>query len=121
MPLAILLDNSQFRNLKNGHMKLLKYSVVMAIAAISTGCGDNKDNTNTKVCVDKDGKIIDDSMCEQRHGGGMMANPFMWYYGSRMLGIGQTATGGSYTPKQGVDYQTRRSGFGASSNHGSSS
>lgn len=95
-------------------MKLVKFTVIMAIAALSSGCG----NKDTKVCVDKNGKVIDDRYCNQSSG---MGGGHMWYYGSRNLGIGQTATGGSYTPKQGVNYSTRRSGFGASSRSGSSS
>lgn len=93
-------------------MKLINYAVVFAIASLSLGCG----NKNTKVCVDKDGKIVDDKYCNTGTGGA-----HAWYYGSRNLGIGQRATGGSSVPKPGVTYTTRRSGFGSSSHSGSSS
>jgi hypothetical protein len=94
-------------------MKLIKYAVIFAIASISSGCG----NKDTKVCVDKDGKIVEDGNCHSSRTGGA----HMWYYGSRTLGIGERATGGSTTAKPGVSYTTRRSGFGSSSHSGSSS
>jgi len=79
-------------------------------------------------CVDNNGKVMPDSLCNcrdennnYRPGFGMGYMPFLWYYGSRRYGYGDFVGGGSYMPSAGVSYSSPgigRGGFGGSARGG---
>lgn len=103
--------------------KQLAMTTAMAAALISLpGCSSNNGwdddvvaDRDTAICVDRDGKRVDDSQCGQRtvyHGGGG-GNAFLWYYLGRNSAVpyygesirNQRYAGlGSYEPRAGVNY-----------------
>lgn len=106
--------------------KQLSMTTAMAAALLSLpGCssndGWNEDvvaDRDTAICVDKEGKRVDDNQCGQRnvvhHGGGSgVGTAFLWYYLGRNSAVpyyGESirnpryAGMGSYEPRSGVNY-----------------
>lgn len=73
---------------------------------------------DTAVCVDQEGKRVEDAQCERKaayHGGGGsgVATAFLWYYlgrNSRVPFYGDSVrdprfSGGAYAPSQGARYE----------------
>ncbi len=92
--------------------------LLVLVAGTVAGCGSSE----PRRCTDKDGRIVEDGRC------GISGAPYgagyRWYYGGRGLALGETVSGGSYTPKPGTSYHssTSRGGFGRSAGvHGSGS
>jgi hypothetical protein len=100
--------------------KQLSMTTAMAAALLALpGCSSDNGweevtaDKDTAVCVDKDGKRVDDSQCERRaayHGSG--SNAFLWYYlgrNARVPYYGDSVRdprfgNGSYTPRTGATY-----------------
>lgn len=106
--------------------KQLSMTTAMAAALLSLpGCssndGWNEDvvaDRDTAICVDKEGKRVDDNQCGQRNvthygGGSGVGTAFLWYYLGRNSAVpyyGESirnpryASTGSYEPRAGVNY-----------------
>ncbi len=94
--------------------------LVVFVAGSLAACGP----TDYRRCVDRDGRVVDDEQCasQARPGGIGYYGPYRWYYGGRGLRMGETVSGGSFTPQAGTSYHssTVRGGFGHSAAaHGS--
>jgi hypothetical protein len=109
--------------MKNRKSKNIKLAGFFGIASLFlASCGNSE---HYRHCVDKDGKVMPDSLCNcrdennnYRPGYGMGMSPFMWYYAGRSFGYGQSVYGGGYSPSPGVSYSSpgvSRGGFGGSS------
>ncbi|UZK64880.1 hypothetical protein [Sphingomonas sp. M1-B02] len=74
---------------------------------------------DTAICVDKEGKRVEDNSCAPRNatgnygGGSAMTSAFLWYYLGRNMAMpyygesvnrGRYAGQGSYQPRPGVNY-----------------
>jgi len=108
--------------------KQLTMTTAMAAALLALpGCSSRNDeweavtaDRDTAVCVDKEGKRVDDSQCNPQArgaygggGGGGMSSAFLWYYLGRSAAVPfygdsirdpRYAGRGSFTPAQGVRY-----------------
>ncbi|MCD2322982.1 hypothetical protein LQ953_03000 [Sphingomonas sp. IC-56] len=106
--------------------KQLTMTTAMAAALLALpACSSRNDDweavtdRDTAVCVDKDGKRVDDRQCNPQArgayggGGGGMSNAFLWYYLGRNSAVPfygdsirdpRYAGRGSFTPTQGVRY-----------------
>ncbi|MBB5712901.1 hypothetical protein [Sphingomonas xinjiangensis] len=105
--------------------KQLTMTTAMAAALLALpACSSRNDeweavtaDRDTAVCVDKDGKRVDDRQCNPQargaYGGGGMSSAFLWYYLGRNAAVPfygdsisdrRFAGHGSYTPAQGVRY-----------------
>lgn len=106
--------------------KQLSMTTAMAAALLSLpGCSSNDDwnedvvaDRDTAICVDKEGKRVDDSQCGQQtvvhHSGGSgVGSAFLWYYLGRSSAVPyygdsirapRYAGLGSYEPRSGVNY-----------------
>lgn len=99
--------------------KQLSMTTAMAAALIALpGCSSNDDWNNdviadrdTAVCVDAEGKRVDDDLCDNNRGGGSSA--FLWYYLGRSSAVPyygdsihdqRFARDGSYYPRPGAGY-----------------
>jgi hypothetical protein len=86
----------------------VRLGLVAFVASTMTACGPSEPQR----CVDANGVIVPDSNCETSTTTHYYGHH--WYYGGRGLSIGETASGGSFTPRSGVSYHssTSRGGFG---------
>jgi hypothetical protein len=106
--------------------KQLSMTTAMAAALLSLpGCSSDDDwnqdvvaDRDTAICVDKEGKRVDDSQCGQQtvvhHSGGSgVGTAFLWYYLGRNSAVPyygdsirnpRYAGLGSYEPRSGVNY-----------------
>jgi hypothetical protein len=106
--------------------KQLSMTTAMAAALLSLpGCSSNDDwnedvvaDRDTAICVDKEGKRVDDNQCGQQtaihHSGGIgVGTAFLWYYLGRNSAVpyyGESihnpryAGLGAYEPRAGVNY-----------------
>jgi hypothetical protein len=76
----------------------------VALAA-GSGCSHPREVRN---CVDAQGRIVPDSVCETHHGGMV---PFFFLYGGRSGGrFGDTVIGGRATPTAGANIYSGESG-----------
>lgn len=121
-------------------------AALLALPACSSDNEWNEDvvaDKDTAVCVDKEGKRVEDTQCSRQashHGGGSgISSAFLWYYIGRNSAVPyygdsindrRFAGRGSFQPRPGVDYarapaaagMTRsravsRGGLGASGRH----
>ncbi|MEI6815316.1 MAG: hypothetical protein WCL14_01805 [Bacteroidota bacterium] len=113
---------------KSKNIKLIGFLAIASLYVASCGRSEHY-----RHCVDKDGVVMPDSLCNcrddnnnYRPGYGYGMSPFMWYYAGRSFGYGQSVYGGGYAPSPGVSYSSpgvSRGGFGSSSSgsggHGS--
>jgi len=101
--------------------KHVSLSLLAAFALTSTAC-DNRD-WEVRDCVDAQGRIVPDSNCQPRSGGG---GGFHYVYGGASGGrTGDTVVGGSAEPSPGSrlvsEGEVARGGLGRSgSGHGGS-
>lgn len=96
-------------------------AALLALPACSSSDEWNEDvvaDKDTAVCVDKEGKRVEDGRCGTQAayhggGGGIGASPFLWYYLGRSSAIPyygdsindrRFAGRGSFEPRQGVAY-----------------
>lgn len=97
-------------------------AALLALPACSSGDDWNDDvvaDSDTAVCVDKDGVRVDDSQCAPQrtvtnnyHSGGGMGNAFLWYYIGRNSAVpyyGDSVreprfSGGSYKAQPNTHY-----------------
>ncbi len=105
--------------------KQLSMTTAMAAALLSLpGCSSNDEwnedvvaDRDTAICVDKEGKRVDDGQCRQRNavhqGGSGVGTAFLWYYLGRNSAVPyygdsirnpRYAGLGSYQPRSGVNY-----------------
>ena len=104
--------------------KQLTMTTAMATALLALpGCSSNNDwngdvvaERDTAVCVDQQGKRVDDDRCDRNRGGGSMggaSNAFLWYYIGRSMAVpyyGESihdqryAGRGSFRPQPGTNY-----------------
>lgn len=107
--------------------KQLSMTTAMAAALLALpGCSSNDEwnedvvtDSDTAICVDKEGKRVDDNQCGQRNvvqysgGGSGVATAFLWYYLGRNSAVPyygdsirnpRYAGLGSYQPRPGVNY-----------------
>ena len=85
-------------------------------AAVMNGCDNGGDWVEAKRCVSPDNVVVEDQWCEDQsrpggHGG------YYHYYGGRGYYPGDTVSGGTRSPQQGVRYESPsripRGGFGS--------
>ena len=103
--------------------KHLSMTTAMAAALIALpGCSSNNgwdDNAvadrDTAVCVDQEGKRVEDRRCNdgRRAGGSALSSGLLWYYIARNSAVpyygdsvrqGRYAGAGSFTPRAGASY-----------------
>ncbi|HEX8126582.1 MAG TPA: hypothetical protein VF548_13470 [Allosphingosinicella sp.] len=93
-------------------------AALVALPACSSNDGWNEDvvaDRDTAVCVDREGRRVDDDRCVTgRHGGGV-PSAFLWYYIGRNAAVPYYGDSiydrryarygpGSFAPRPGVDY-----------------
>ncbi|HEY2007689.1 MAG TPA: hypothetical protein VGH23_01780 [Rhizomicrobium sp.] len=94
-------------------------TLVAASALSLTAC----DSRPSRVCAGPNGQRVDDANCNGAHyagGNGSGGWLYRWYYmrGGSGPAVGETVTGGSFTPASGVSYSTvSRGGFGGEGFH----
>ena len=124
--LIILYLSPQLKSrMKKRKSKSIK---VLGLVGLATLFIASCEEDHYRNCVDANGKVMPDSLCDHRfngtgyHGGnGMGLTPFYWYYASRSFMGGSYVSGGSYLAPSGVSYSSSgisRGGFG-SIGHGS--
>lgn len=92
-------------------------ATLMALPACSRqdGWEDVVADRDTAVCVDQQGRRVDDESCRanRAHGGGGMGSAFLWYYLGRSAAVPyygdsihdrRFAGRGSFTPQFGANY-----------------
>ncbi len=85
-----------------------------ALSLMTVGC-----ETQPKRCIDEHNVVVDQSFCEAAATGGQndyFRQHYHYYYGGNGgFALGTRASGGSFTPSDGVDYSTSttRGGFGS--------
>lgn len=91
-------------------------AALLALPACSSNDDWNEDQTarsDTAVCVDREGRRVEDDRCGNNRGGGVGSSAFLWYYLGRnsvMPYYGDSirdrrfAGQGSYTPTAGARY-----------------
>ena len=101
--------------------KQLSMTSAMAAALIALpACSSNDDwnedvvaSRDTAVCVDQEGKRVDDDLCDRDRGGGIGSSAFLWYYLGRSSAVPYYGDSihhrrysgrGSYTPAPGINY-----------------
>jgi hypothetical protein len=82
--------------------------ITALLAPSLSACSSDDDVDNQAVCVDQETQQrVDDSQCDDSHGGGIGASPFLWYFLGTAVGrgfpaIGQRVpAGGTYTTPSG--------------------
>ena len=82
--------------------------ITALLAPSLSACSSDDEVDNQAVCVDQETQQrVDDSQCDDSHGGGIGASPFLWYFLGTTVGrgfpaIGQRVpAGGSYTTPSG--------------------
>lgn len=97
--------------------------LVPALAAATlAACREDE----VKHCVDKQGKVVDDSRCKDTPLGAAPSSTsphgFFWYYGgTRALPMGSGVSGGSYIPSASHSYVSRSSALRSGASTSSSS
>jgi hypothetical protein len=97
------------------HSASVRLGLVAFVASTMAGCNSGEPQR----CIDANARVVPDSNCQTT-----TTSPYYghhWYYGGRGLYVGDSVSGGSYTPHAGVSYHssTSRGGFGHSSSiHG---
>lgn len=86
--------------------KNIMLGLLLVAAGACPGCGGNQDY---KRCVDKNGVVLSDEECHERHPR-YLGHHSHWYYGGSGLLRGETVRGGSYTASSGMHYGTPSSG-----------
>ena len=90
-------------------------ATLAALPACSSNNGWDEDviaSQDTAVCVDREGRRVDDDLCDDDYGGGG-SNAFLWYYLGRSAAVPyygdsihhrRYAGRGSFTPQSGISY-----------------
>lgn len=92
-------------------------ATMLAIPACSSGNDWNQDvvaSKDTAICVDQQGKRVDDDLCGTTHrGGGVGSSAFLWYYLGRASSVPyygdsiydrRNSGYGSFQPQSGMNY-----------------
>lgn len=93
---------------RNGGADVKRFNFIfipaLSAALLSlTGC----DQSGSKVCVDKNNKVVDDGSCR-----GAQHSWRYYGHGSYVPAVGSVAAGGSSEPAAGESYGVSRGGFG---------
>jgi hypothetical protein len=109
--------------------------ITALLAPSLVACSSSDDVDNQAVCVDQQTQErVPDDQCDDDHGGGIGASPFLWYFigttvGRGFPGIGQRVSGGTYSTPDGAYRRggvpsaggsVPRGGFGGGTKSGSS-
>ncbi|MCW2636387.1 MAG: hypothetical protein JWQ99_2754 [Blastococcus sp.] len=90
-------------------------TTVLATAATGfmTGCGVGNDEEQVAYCTDKDGKVVDEDLCDDDRGGGLGGGLFFLYLGGfgRGLPVGTVLPGGGTRINPGDTAARQRAGL----------